>query len=109
MSPTIASSSSRSRSTTRSTRGARTRLASPTATPEVGLARVGFVPIPPGAKAGFDHADVFRSRGRIYVAHTGADRIEVVDSRTRSYLRALPAELPGVAGVLIVEEHDLLF
>jgi DNA-binding beta-propeller fold protein YncE len=45
----------------------------------------------------------------MYVAHTGADRIEVVDCEARSYLRALAAELPGVAGVLIDEEQDLLF
>src|SRR5437867_707532 len=45
----------------------------------------------------------------MYVAHTGADRIEVLDCAARSYLRALPADLPGVAGVLIDEEHDLLF
>ena len=73
------------------------------------LARVGFIAIPPGAKPGFDHADVHRQRRRLYVAHTGADRIEVLDCNARSYLRALPAELPGVAGVLIDEEQDLLF
>jgi DNA-binding beta-propeller fold protein YncE len=45
----------------------------------------------------------------MYVAHTGADRIEVLDCETRSYLHALSVELPGVAGVLIDEDHDLLF
>jgi DNA-binding beta-propeller fold protein YncE len=75
----------------------------------VGLARVGFVAIPPGAKPGFDHADLHRQRRRIYVAHTGADRIEVLDCNARSYLHALPAELPGVAGVLVDEEQELLF
>jgi DNA-binding beta-propeller fold protein YncE len=44
----------------------------------------------------------------MYVAHTGADRVEVVDCETRMYLRSL-SELAGVAGVLIDEEHDLLF
>ncbi len=73
------------------------------------LARVGFIPIPSGAKPGFDHADVDRGSRRMYVAHTGADRIEVLDCAGRSYLRALPADLPGVAGVLVDEEHDLLF
>ncbi|TMM00074.1 MAG: hypothetical protein E6G02_13930 [Actinobacteria bacterium] len=73
------------------------------------LARVGFIAIPPGAKPGFDHADVHRQRRRLYVAHTGADRIEVLDCNARTYLHALPAELPGVAGVLIDEQQDLLF
>jgi DNA-binding beta-propeller fold protein YncE len=75
----------------------------------VSLVRAGFIAIPPGAKPGFDHADIFRPGARMYVAHTGADRIEVLDCAARSYLRALPADLPGVAGVLIDEEHDLLF
>ena len=73
------------------------------------LVRVGFIPIPQGTRPGFDHADIDRKRRRMYVAHTGADRIEVLDCATRAHLRALPAELPGVAGVLIDEEHDLLF
>lgn len=72
------------------------------------LVRVGFVPVPPGAKPGFDHADVERAGGRMFVAHTGADRVDVLDCDTRTFLRSLP-DLPGVAGVLIDEEHDLLF
>jgi DNA-binding beta-propeller fold protein YncE len=73
------------------------------------LVRAGFIPIPQGAKPGFDHADVFPRTRRMYVAHTGADRIEVLDCATRSHLGALPAELPGVAGVLVDREHDFLF
>jgi hypothetical protein len=72
------------------------------------LARVGFIEIPVGAMAGFDHADIYRTRRRLYVAHTGADRVEVLDCDQLSHLRSL-SELPGVAGVLIDEEHDLLF
>jgi len=72
------------------------------------LNRVGFVPIPPGAEPGFDHADVFPRGRRMYVAHTGADRVDVLDCRARTFLRSLP-DLPGVAGVLIDEQHDLLF
>jgi DNA-binding beta-propeller fold protein YncE len=44
----------------------------------------------------------------MYVAHTGADRIDVLYCETQTYLGAL-SNLPGVAGVLIDEEHDLLF
>jgi DNA-binding beta-propeller fold protein YncE len=73
------------------------------------LVCTGFIPIPPGANPGFDHADVFPPGRRLYVAHTGADRIEVLDCATRSYMHALSAELPSVAGVLIDEQHDLLF
>jgi DNA-binding beta-propeller fold protein YncE len=74
----------------------------------VSLVRVGFVAIPPGQKPGFDHADTYRAGRRMYVAHTGADRVEVLDCVVRTFLRSLP-ELPGVAGVLIDEEHNLLF
>jgi DNA-binding beta-propeller fold protein YncE len=73
------------------------------------LVRAGFIPIPQGARPGFDHADVFAHGRRMYVAHTGADRIEVLDCDARTYLHALPAELPGVAGVLIDPERNLLF
>jgi hypothetical protein len=75
----------------------------------VTLVRRGFIRIPPGPKPGFDHADVHRGRRRMYVAHTGADRIEVLDCATYTCLRALPTELPGVAGILIDEDDDLLF
>jgi DNA-binding beta-propeller fold protein YncE len=74
----------------------------------VGLVRTGFVPIPPGKEPGFDHADVFRAGQRIYVANTGGDRIDVLDTERRTFLRSLP-DLPGVAGVLIHESDDLLF
>src|SRR5947207_6019935 len=71
------------------------------------LERVSFIELQPGARPGFDHADLYRAGARMYVAHTGADRVDVLDCRARTFLRSLP-ELPGVAGVLIDEEHDLL-
>jgi DNA-binding beta-propeller fold protein YncE len=72
------------------------------------LERVGFVEVPPGREPGFDHADISLRSRRMYVAHTGADRVDVLDCVTQQYLHALP-DLPGVAGVLIDEADDLLF
>ena len=74
------------------------------------LRHVGFTAVPPGAKDGFDHADTYLDpRGsRIYVAHTGAHRLDVLDCQSGAYLRSI-AGLPGVAGVLIDSENDLLF
>jgi len=73
------------------------------------LKKVGFIPIPPGKQPGFDHADVYRrGTARLYVAHTGADRIEVIDCGCNIYLHSLP-QVPGVAGVLIDSEQDFLF
>jgi DNA-binding beta-propeller fold protein YncE len=76
----------------------------------VTLRHVGFTPVPPGPKPGFDHADTYgtRTTRRLYVAHTGADRVDVLDCRTGTYLGAIP-DLPGVAGVLIDSDQDLLF
>jgi len=77
----------------------------------VTLVKTGFIPIPPGPKPGFDHADVYRDGSgarRLYVAHTGADRVDVIDCTTNTYLRSLP-DHPGVAGVLVDAAQDLLF
>lgn len=71
------------------------------------LVRVGFVPLPAGANPGFDHADTYRVGRRMYVAHIGADRVDVIDLERRAFVRSLP-DLPEVAGVLIDEEADLL-
>ncbi|TMG43809.1 MAG: hypothetical protein E6H91_15955 [Chloroflexi bacterium] len=74
------------------------------------LRHVGFMPVPPGAKPGFDHADTYVDpRGsRVFVAHTGADRVDILDCRSATYLGGIP-DLPGVAGVLIDSGQDVLF
>jgi len=76
------------------------------------LRKKGFIPFPIGEQKGFDHADVYLKEGagapKLYVAHTGADRIEVIDCATNTYVHAL-SDLPGVAGVLVDSEQDRLF
>jgi DNA-binding beta-propeller fold protein YncE len=74
----------------------------------VSLVRTGLIEVPPGAKPGFDHADTYRPGRRMYVAHTGADRVDVLDCEQRTFSHSL-LDLPGVAGVLIDEQGDLLF
>jgi serine/threonine-protein kinase len=74
----------------------------------VTLVRTGFVPLPLGARPGFDHADVYRARRRVYVAHTGADRVDVIDGVRKLHVGWLD-DVPGVAGVLVDDEHNLLF
>jgi len=77
----------------------------------VALARTGFIPVPPGSRPGFDHADVYTGGAgarRLYVAHTGADRVDVIDCAADTYLRSLPGH-PGVAGILADSRQDLLF
>jgi len=72
----------------------------------VALARVAFVRVPAGRVPGFDHADVHR--GRVYVAHTGADRVDVLDGGALGHVGSVPG-LPGVAGVLVDVRAGLLF
>jgi DNA-binding beta-propeller fold protein YncE len=75
------------------------------------LVKTAFIPIPPGAKPGFDHADVYRDGwggSRLYLAHTGADQVDVIDCAANAWLRALPGH-PGVAGILVDQQADRLF
>jgi DNA-binding beta-propeller fold protein YncE len=72
------------------------------------LERTGFVRLPPGAAPGFDHADVYPPSRRLYVAHTRADRVDVIDTVEQRHVGSLDG-LPGVAGVLVEEASDLLF
>jgi DNA-binding beta-propeller fold protein YncE len=73
------------------------------------LEQVGEVQLPVHAKpGGFDHAAVHGPRGRLYVAHTANDAVDVIDCATNAYVRSIPG-LEGVAGALVSEEHDLVF
>ena len=75
------------------------------------LRRAGFIPLPPGPTAGFDHADVYKDGDTsrlLFLAHTGADRVEVIDCLTQTHVGSIP-DLPGVAGVLIDSDNNLLF
>jgi DNA-binding beta-propeller fold protein YncE len=74
----------------------------------VALRHVDFIGLPPNAKAGgFDHAAVHEATGRIYVAHTANDAVDVIDIGAQRYVRSLP-DLPAVAGALVAEP-DLVF
>lgn len=69
---------------------------------------VSFIDLPvhnrPG---GFDHAAVHLSSGRVYVAHTCNDALDVIDGVANSYLHSIPA-LTGVAGALVSDKLNLL-
>jgi DNA-binding beta-propeller fold protein YncE len=65
------------------------------------------IAIPPASAAGFDHADIHLPTQRLYLAHTGADRIDAVDCRAARHLRALEGH-PGVAGSLIDQPSGML-
>ena len=72
------------------------------------LRHLGFVDLPAHAKAGgFDHAAVHEPTGRIYVAHTANDAVDVIDTDARRHVDVIVG-LPGVAGALVAEP-DLVF
>jgi YVTN family beta-propeller protein len=71
------------------------------------LRHLGFVELPAHAGAGgFDHAAVHGPTGRLYVAHTANDALDVIDLPGRRYLGSI-AGLSAVAGALVTE--DLVF
>lgn len=74
----------------------------------MGLAAVGSVDIPPFRPSGFDHGDVHLASGRIFVAHTAADSVEVVDGERGAHLRTI-AGCPEASGVLCAQEDGTVF
>jgi DNA-binding beta-propeller fold protein YncE len=73
------------------------------------LEQTGEVQLPAHDKpGGFDHAAVHGPRGRLYVAHTANDALDMIDCATNTYRGSLPG-LEGVAGALVSEVHDLVF
>jgi YVTN family beta-propeller protein len=60
------------------------------------------------APGGFDHADVHPATGRVFVAHTVNDSLDVIDGANDRYLRSI-SDLKGVAGALVVPEANLVF
>jgi DNA-binding beta-propeller fold protein YncE len=57
---------------------------------------------------GFDHVAVHSRRGRLYVAHTANDAVDVIDCATYRYQGSI-SDLKAVAGALVCEEQDLVF
>lgn len=72
------------------------------------LQHLGFIDLPPHAReGGFDHAAVHEPTGRVYVAHTANDAVDVIDIETRKLVGSIGG-LPAVAGALVAEP-DLVF
>jgi DNA-binding beta-propeller fold protein YncE len=72
------------------------------------LEHIGYIALPPHrGKGGFDHAAVHAASGHVYVAHTANDAADVLDPAGGRHLFSVPG-LPGVAGVLISDETQLI-
>ena len=73
------------------------------------LRRLGYIELPLHVKeGGFDHAAVHHPSGRLYVAHTSNDALDVVETASDRFLRSIPG-LKGIAGVLVSDERGLIF
>ena len=64
--------------------------------------------LPPHASGGFDHACVHRASGRLFVAHTANDAVDLIDCNFDLYLYSIP-DLRGAAGVWVAQETDEVF
>src|SRR5207245_7041968 len=54
---------------------------------DMALKHLGYVDLPLHVgSGGFDHAAVYQATGRVYVAHTAHDAIDVIDMPTRKHV-----------------------
>ena len=68
----------------------------------------GYVGLPNHeGSGGFDHAASHAETGHVYVAHTANSAVDVFDPASRRHLFSV-AQLPGVAGVLVSDESQLI-
>jgi DNA-binding beta-propeller fold protein YncE len=73
------------------------------------LKHIGFIELPEHqTKGGFDHAAVHPSLGRLYVAHTANSSLDIIDTKTDTYLHSIH-DLIEVAGVLVSEKTGWVF
>jgi DNA-binding beta-propeller fold protein YncE len=73
------------------------------------LRPLGFVDLPAHAgTGGFDHAAVHDATGRVFVAHTANDAVDVIDIEARKCIDSIPG-LTAVAGALVAQEAELVF
>src|SRR5579863_9953708 len=72
------------------------------------LNQVGFIRLPPHAAGGYDHADVHLKSGKVYIAHTANDSLELVDGERLSHIKTISG-CPEASGVLCAQEEGLVF
>jgi DNA-binding beta-propeller fold protein YncE len=72
------------------------------------LQHAGYIALPEHVgTGGFDHAAAHAASGHVYVAHTANDAVDVLDPASGRHLFSV-AGLPGVAGVLVSDEAQLI-
>ncbi len=68
----------------------------------------GYVTISPGTPTDFDHGDVDRASGRVFIAHTAAGAVEVIDPAGGVHIATIPG-CPEASGVLCVQDERRVF
>ncbi len=72
------------------------------------LKRIGSVKLPLHESGGYDHADVHKRSGKVYVAHTANGSVEVVDGEAPEHIGTIPG-CAEASGVLCAQEDALVF
>ncbi len=72
------------------------------------LTSVGSIAVPPRSPTSFDHGDVHLASGRIFVAHTAAGSVEVIDGVRQLHMGTVPG-CPEASGVLCAQDEKLVF
>lgn len=67
-----------------------------------------FIDLPPHPEGDFDHGDVWRANGDVFIANTAAGTVEVVDG-ARLCHKATIADCPEASGVLCAQDEALIF
>ncbi len=72
------------------------------------LTLLGSVDLPPFRASTFDHGDVHLATGRMFLAHTAAGTVEVIDGGRRAHVQTVEG-CPEASGVLCAQDEDLVF
>ena len=72
------------------------------------LKRIGSVALPPHDSGDYDHADVHKSSGKVYIAHTANGTVEVVDGEALKHLKTITG-CPEASGVLCAQDEGMVF
>lgn len=72
------------------------------------LEHLGYIALPAHESGGFDHADVHRKTGKVFVAHTANGTVEVLDGERMRHLTTISG-CPGASGVLCAQDQGVVF
>ncbi len=66
------------------------------------------IDLPPHETGGFDHADIHRPSGRVFLAHTALGQVDIIDGVQGTYAVSVSG-CPEASGVLCPPDTDLVF